>query len=232
MDWSPLSFFGQMISNKVVDDTMYLCLGNGGDASSDSQAGVIIFGTTKITVAGASAGGDVVTMTMVDSKNLKDANGNKILHIDSMWVQLTSLSIVSINGGSSLLAMSSGYYIIDSGTGLTTLMPDAFASFNAAFCNQITGAVDNNPDIAATCAANGDAASRGYIINLSASNLCRPTTTQLNNIFPNVSFSFTSASAAVNYKPSAYMIYQGQTGTDFQYFVPIKQSSHPMLLAF
>lgn len=37
----------QMISNKLVSDTMYLCLGNGGDlvnTSSASQAGLIAFG--------------------------------------------------------------------------------------------------------------------------------------------------------------------------------------------
>ena len=96
----------QIISSKVASDTMYLCLGNGGDVLNSSttdtspEAGVIIFGryvehsnqckkaavfaadvswktwpssvtlctcsSSAVTVGGSSAGGDVVTMTMVD----------------------------------------------------------------------------------------------------------------------------------------------------------------------
>ena len=39
--------WNQMVSSGVVGDTMYLCLGNGGDVASTSaaaQAGVVVFG--------------------------------------------------------------------------------------------------------------------------------------------------------------------------------------------
>jgi len=220
MDWSPLSMWGQMISNKVVDDTMYLCLGNGGDmynSSPDAQAGAIIFGTSKIAISGASVGGDVVTMTMLDSKGLK-------LVPPSMWVQLDALSIAPASGASKPLAMAQANYLIDSGTSYTLLTADAFASLDSVFCSNIIGAVSGT-NMTVACGANGDAASGGYTISLSGSDL--PTTDQLNSIFPNISFSFSTASAAVNFKPSIYMNYVGKTSTSnqFMYQVHIGKST-------
>ena len=204
MDWTPFSMWGLMISNKVVDDTMYLCLGNGGDDSSDPQTGVILFGTSKITIASNSAGGDVKKITMLDP------TADKRLTPPSAWVQLDALNIVSANKASTPLAMSPGPYLIDSGTSLLLLLPDAFTSLDVAFCGSITGAVSDS-SMVVTCGAQGDAAKNGYTITMSGSNLALPTTTQLNNIFPNISFSFSTASAPVNFKPSIYMNYNGKT---------------------
>jgi hypothetical protein len=203
MDWSPFSMWGQMISNKVVDDTMYLCLGNGGDASSDPQTGVILFGTSKITIASNSAGGDVVKMTMLDPTAM-------LLPHPSAYVQLDALNIVSANKATTPLAMSPGPYLIDSGTSYLMLLPDAFTSWDVAFCGSITSAVSDS-SMVVTCGSKGDAASNGYTITMSGSSLALPTTTQLNNIFPNISFSFSTASAAVNFKPSVYMNYRAKT---------------------
>ena len=43
------------------------------------QAGTIIFGSALIAISGSSAGGDVITITMADSMNLRDGSGNLLL---------------------------------------------------------------------------------------------------------------------------------------------------------
>ena len=217
--------WSQMISSKVVDDTMYLCMGNGGDASSEPQVGVILFGTSKITIAANSAGGDVVTMTMLDSKN-----DPSLAYNPTMWVQLNAVSIVASNGGRLLLPASPAKYIIDSGTSHLILMDDAYKAFDSTFCGAISGAAGNS-SMVATCAAQANS----YIITLSGNNLALPTAAQLNSIFPNISFSFSTASSDVNFKPSVYMTYVGTdstTANSYRYAVFIISSgsrSHGLL---
>ncbi|GAX80876.1 hypothetical protein CEUSTIGMA_g8311.t1 [Chlamydomonas eustigma] len=111
MDWEPLSMWNQLISQSIVKDTLYLCLGNGGDSvdylnpSISSQAGVIIFGdTSSVSLSGTSAGGDTITATMLDSVNLKDSNGNQLLAPASMWLTLNSLSLVNSSGSTTSLS--------------------------------------------------------------------------------------------------------------------------------
>ena len=69
-----------------------------------------------------------------------------------MWVQLSSLSIVTAAGASTSLSMSPGYYLIDSGTSMAYLLADAFASFDASFCTKITAA--SNASMTVTCGGN------------------------------------------------------------------------------
>ncbi|GAX85292.1 hypothetical protein CEUSTIGMA_g12709.t1 [Chlamydomonas eustigma] len=206
MDWEPLSMWNQLINESIVTDTLYLCLGDGGDlvnSSISSQAGVIIFGnTTSVSLSGTSAGGNTVTATMLDSVNLKDSNGNQILQPPSMWLTLNSLSLVSSSGSSTSLSMStSNYYILDTGTSLMLLVNDAFNSLNATFCSSL--AALSNSTISITCSW-----SSVFTVNISGVSAIL-TKNQLNSFLPNMSFVFSNASGAVNIRPSAYMVLDG-----------------------
>ncbi|GAX86371.1 hypothetical protein CEUSTIGMA_g13783.t1, partial [Chlamydomonas eustigma] len=87
MDWESTSMWQQMVSSGAISDTLYLCMGDGGDVASSAaaQAGVIIFGSsTSVTVTGSSAGGNAVTVTMYDSSNMVKSNGQLLLFPPAM----------------------------------------------------------------------------------------------------------------------------------------------------
>ena len=69
-----------------------------------------------------------------------------------MWLQLTALSLVTPAKASTSLAMSTAYYLIDSGTSFLYLVSDAFVSFNTVFCSKLMAL--SNPTMTLTCGGN------------------------------------------------------------------------------
>ena len=125
MDWAPLSMWMQMVTAGVVGNTMYICMGNGGDYSGTNQNGVVVLGNDPdVVITGASVGGEVITVTMLSTSIAVQLLGPK-----SMWIKITSISFTGSTSTTNL-AMAAGNYLIDSGTSQLLLMPDAFASWN------------------------------------------------------------------------------------------------------
>ncbi|GAX80880.1 hypothetical protein CEUSTIGMA_g8315.t1 [Chlamydomonas eustigma] len=208
MDWESTSMWNQMtaISKGTISDTLHLCLGDGGDKANTtaaSQSGVIVFGNSNsVTVTGASAGGKVVNVTMYDSHNLLDSNGKPLLFPPSMWVSLNSFSLVSSTGEVTALSMSSSnYYLMDTGTSEILLVQDAFDSLNKAFCPAVTALTNSTYNILCKFfKSNGlfEVEVQG------AADIF--TKTQLNDLFPTLSFNLANSTSPVSLRPSAYMI--------------------------
>ena len=84
---------------------MYICLGNGGDATGTDQSGVLVLGDDgSVAVTGASAAlQEVVTIKMAD---MSDPALAAALFPPTMWIQLTGLRIVGGGVGTSTIAMT------------------------------------------------------------------------------------------------------------------------------
>ncbi|GAX85289.1 hypothetical protein CEUSTIGMA_g12706.t1 [Chlamydomonas eustigma] len=143
MDWEPTSMWNQMttISNGVISDTLYLCLGDGGDlanTSSSAQAGVIVFGSpSSVKVTGSSVGGRVVNVTMWNSSTL-ESNGRLLLQPPGMWATLQSFNLVTAGGSTTALSMNTSNYYLHTGTSEILLVEDAFNALKEYFCPAIT----------------------------------------------------------------------------------------------
>ncbi|GAX85285.1 hypothetical protein CEUSTIGMA_g12702.t1, partial [Chlamydomonas eustigma] len=199
------SMWQQMVSSGAISDTLYLCMGDGGDVASSAaaQAGVIIFGSsTSVAVTGSSAGGNAVTVTMYDSSDMVKSNGQLLLFPPAMWISLSSLNLVSAGKGSvtSLPMSTSNYYLLDTGTSLIYLVQDAYTSFKASFCPSVTALSTSSLHIAC------QVTSSGYFLVQITGVSSILSKTELNSLFPNISFGITGANGPVNIRPSAYMI--------------------------
>ena len=195
---------------------MYICLGNGGDATGADQSGVLVLGDDgSVAVTGASAAlQEVITIKMAD---MSDPALAAALFPPTMWIQLTGLRIVGGGVGTTAIAMTPSYYVIDSGTSGMYLEQKAFAAFDAAFCAAILGGGRADTWMCEPYDANSDAATSGYLI---ASNTFY-SGVQLDAMLPNISFTFKTGSAPVNFLPSTYMIYIGISYGTPVYAVPI-----------
>lgn len=208
MDWESTSMWNQMtaISNGTISDTLHLCLGDGGDEANitaASQQGVIVFGSSdSVTVTGSSAGGMVVNVTMHDSQNLLDSNGDLLLFPPSMWVSLSSFSLVSTTGEATALPMNpSNYYLMDTGTSEILLLEDAFNSLQETFCPTVSALSNSTYDI--LCEFSNTNKLFEVEINGATSKFSK---TQLNDLFPVLSFNLANSTGPVSLRPSAYMI--------------------------
>ncbi|GAX73736.1 hypothetical protein CEUSTIGMA_g1189.t1, partial [Chlamydomonas eustigma] len=158
--------------------------------------------STSVTVTGSSAGGNAVTVTMYDSSNMVKSNGQLLLFPPAMWISLSSLNLVSAGKGSvtSLPMSTSNYYLLDTGTSLIYLVQDAYTSFKASFCPSVTALSTSSLHIAC------QVTSSGYFLVQITGVSSILSKTQLNSLFPNISFGITGANGTVNIRPSAYML--------------------------